>query len=83
MHRLEEKKVRPRKYDQVVLRRVAARSVKVLPVEFANTKTMNLVPKEKMKGFHAICTQADKRISSVEKKLMMLTPFLTGVSHTS
>ena len=83
MHMLEEMKLSPGKHDQDALRKVAARSVKVLPVEFANTKTRNLVPKGKIKCFHAICTQADKRISSVEKKLMMLTPFLTGVSHTS
>jgi len=73
----------PGKHDQDALRAVGGCNVGTLPPAFANTKTQRLTPIPKVLCFHAICTMADEKQSSIEKKEEMLRGWLTGVSHTS
>jgi len=72
----------PGKHDQDALRAVGGGNVGTLPPAFANTKTQRLTPIPKVLCFHAICTMADEKQSSIEKKEEMLRGWLTGVSHT-
>jgi len=63
-------------HDQNALRAVSQGRVKVLPVEYNNTKTENLIERGKALCFHAICTMADEKQGSVSKKLAMLQRWL-------
>jgi hypothetical protein len=76
MHVLEEMKLSPGRHDQDALRKIAGRTVNVLPVEFANTKTVNLIEPAKALCFHAICTMSDENETSIEKKARLLSPWL-------